>query len=101
MANISLDSIGSFLESLGAMGIVGTILIGLLAGIVAKVIMPGKDPGGLILTVVLGIAGSALATWLAPQLGIAIAGELSGFIAAVAGAFLILLAYRLVFRRTG
>lgn len=101
MDNISLDSFVAFLEKLGAMGVVGTVLIGLLAGIVAKIIMPGKDPGGIILTALLGIGGSALATWLGEQLGYTIAGELSGFVAAVAGAFLILLAYRVLFRRSG
>jgi uncharacterized membrane protein YeaQ/YmgE (transglycosylase-associated protein family) len=89
------------LESLGTKGIVGTIVIGLLSGALAKLIMPGKDPGGLILTCVLGIGGSYLATYLGQYLNIAIAGELSGFIAAVAGSLLILLAYRIVFRQRG
>ena len=100
MDKSTFDSVISALESLGAMGIFGTIIIGLVAGIVAKVIMPGRDPGGIILTALLGIGGSALATWLGQYLGITIAGEVSGFIAAVAGALLILLAYRIVFRRT-
>jgi uncharacterized membrane protein YeaQ/YmgE (transglycosylase-associated protein family) len=99
--NIDVSWIQHVLESMGAMGIVGTILIGLLAGVVAKIIMPGKDPGGLILTTLLGIAGSWLATFLGHYFDITIAGELSGFIAAVAGAFLLLLAYRIVFRRQG
>jgi len=99
MENFGFDSVTAVLEKLGALGIVGTVLIGLLAGAVAKLIMPGKDPGGIILTALLGIGGSALATYLGNQLGITIAGETSGFIAAVAGALLILLAYRIVFRR--
>jgi len=101
MENISFESFTKMLESLGALGIVGTVLIGLLAGIVAKIIMPGKDPGGIILTALLGIGGSALATWIGQQFDFTITGEPSGFIAAVAGAFLILLAYRVVFRRGG
>jgi uncharacterized membrane protein YeaQ/YmgE (transglycosylase-associated protein family) len=101
MENFSLESVTALLEKLGAMGIVGTVLIGLAAGAIAKMIMPGKDPGGIILTTLLGIGGSALATYLGERFGITIAGELSGFAAAVAGAFLILLAYRVVFRRTG
>jgi uncharacterized membrane protein YeaQ/YmgE (transglycosylase-associated protein family) len=96
-----MEQLQSILESLGAMGVVGTILIGVAAGIVATLLMPGNDPSGVIVTPLLGIAGSALATWLGQFLNIAIAGELSGFIAAVAGALLILLAYRIVFRRTG
>lgn len=98
---VDLGSAGQMLESLGAMGIVGTIVIGLAAGIVAKIIMPGRDPGGLILTCLLGIGGSYLATWLGQMLGITIAGEVSGFLAAVAGAFLILLVYRLLFGGRG
>lgn len=99
--DLDLSSIQQVLDSMGAMGIVGTILIGLLSGALAKVIMPGKDPGGIILTALLGIGGSSLATFLGHYLGITIAGELSGFIAAVAGALLILLAYRIVFRHQG
>ena len=97
--SVDTGSIQKMLESLGAMGIVGTIAIGLAAGIVAKIIMPGRDPGGIILTCLLGIGGSYLATFLGEMFGITIAGELSGFIAAVAGAFLILLVWRLLFRR--
>jgi len=99
--DLDVHSVQQVLESLGAMGIVGTILIGLLAGAVAKLIMPGKDPGGIIITVLLGIGGSSLATFLGQYLGLTIAGEISGFIAAVAGSLLLLLAYRIVFRRQG
>jgi uncharacterized membrane protein YeaQ/YmgE (transglycosylase-associated protein family) len=96
-----MEQIQSILHSLGAMGVVGTIIIGVLAGVAATLIMPGNDPSGFIITPLLGIAGSALATYLGQYLNISIAGELSGFVAAVAGALLILLAYRIVFRRTG
>lgn len=99
--SLDLGSATAWLERLGSMGIVGTIVIGLLAGAVAKIIMPGRDPGGIIVTCLIGIAGSSLATWLGDRLGYTIAGDLSGFVAAVAGAFLILLAYRLVFRHQG
>lgn len=99
--DLDLSSVKQMLDSLGAMGIVGTIVIGLLAGAVAKLIMPGRDPGGIIITVLLGIAGSSLATFLGQYFGYSIAGEMSGFIAAVVGSLLILLVYRIVFRRQG
>lgn len=99
MENSYFDSFVAMLDTLGALGIIGTIVIGLMAGIVAKILMPGRDPGGLIVTAAIGVAGSYIATYLGERLGITIAGSLSGFIAAVAGAFLILLVYRLLFRR--
>lgn len=99
--SVDTGSIQKMLESLGAMGIVGTIVIGLVAGIVAKIIMPGRDPGGIIVTCLIGIGGSYVATFLGELFGVTIAGEVSGFIAAVAGAFLILLVWRLLFRRGG
>ena len=99
MENSYFDSFIAMLDTLGALGIVGTIVIGLMAGIVAKILMPGRDPGGLIVTAAIGVAGSYFATYLGDRLGITIAGSLSGFVAAVVGAFLILLVYRLIFRR--
>lgn len=96
-----MEQVQSILTSLGAMGVVGTIVIGAVAGIAATLIMPGDDPSGLIVTPLLGIAGASLATYLGHYLKVSIAGELSGFVAAVVGAMLILLAYRIVFRRTG
>ena len=96
-----LDQFQSVLHALGGLGVAGTIVIGILAGIAATLIMPGDDPSGFIVTPLLGIAGSALATWLGHYFHISTAGEWSGFVAAVVGSLLILLAYRLVFRRTG
>jgi uncharacterized membrane protein YeaQ/YmgE (transglycosylase-associated protein family) len=81
------------------MGIIGTIIIGLLVGIVAKLLMPGKDPGGFIITILLGIAGSFVATWLGSALGFYAPGEPAGFIGAVIGAILLLLLYRFLIRR--
>lgn len=101
MENIDAKQITGFLESLGAMGILGTIIIGFLAGAVAKLIMPGKDPGGLILTTLLGIGGASLATYFGHYLHFSVPGKASGFISAVIGAFLLLLIYRMVFRKTG
>lgn len=99
MENIDPKQILGFLESLGTMGILGTIIIGFLAGAVAKLLMPGKDPGGLILTTLIGIGGASLGTYLSHYLGVSIPGNASGFISAVIGAFLILLVYRIIFKR--
>ncbi|MBL0057856.1 MAG: GlsB/YeaQ/YmgE family stress response membrane protein [Elusimicrobia bacterium] len=98
MVDVDLNSVRGFLNSLGALGIVGTVVLGFLAGLVAKVVMPGKDPGGLILTMLIGIGGSWVATYLGHRLHWFRAGGLQGFIAAVVGAFLILFAYRLLRR---
>jgi uncharacterized membrane protein YeaQ/YmgE (transglycosylase-associated protein family) len=81
------------------MGIIATLIIGLLAGIVAKLLMPGRDPGGFIVTMLLGIAGAFVATYLGQAIGWYQAGQAAGFIGAVVGAVIILIAYRLV-RRT-
>lgn len=82
------------------MGIIWTILIGMFAGIVAKLLMPGKDPGGFIITILLGVAGSFVATWLGQAVGWYEAHEGAGFIGAVVGAVIILVAYRLIVKRT-
>lgn len=76
------------------MSLLWTILIGLLAGALAKWIMPGKDPGGLIVTTLLGIVGAVVATYLGQFLGVYHAGEGAGFIGAVVGAILVLWLYR-------
>ena len=78
------------------MGIIWTLVIGLLAGIVAKLLMPGRDPGGFIVTMLLGVAGAFVATWLGQAVGWYQAGEGAGFIGAVVGAVIILIIYRLV-----
>lgn len=82
------------------MEIIGTIVIGLLVGIVAKLLMPGKDPGGFIITILVGIAGSFLATYLGQAMNLYDAGEPAGFIGGVIGAMILLLLYRLIFKRT-
>ena len=81
------------------MSIIGTLIIGLLAGLVAKLLMPGRDPKGFIITIVLGIGGAFLATWLGRELGWYGEGEAAGFIGAVIGSIIILTIYRLAFRR--
>jgi uncharacterized membrane protein YeaQ/YmgE (transglycosylase-associated protein family) len=81
-------------------GIIWTLIIGLVAGIVAKFLMPGRDPGGFIITILLGVAGAFLATWIGQAVGWYQAGEGAGFIGAVVGAIILLIVYRLVRRRS-
>jgi uncharacterized membrane protein YeaQ/YmgE (transglycosylase-associated protein family) len=75
------------------------ILIGLVVGAVAKLIMPGKDPGGFIVTILLGIAGSLVATWLGRAVGWYHEGQSAGFIMSVVGAILLLAIYHAVRKR--
>lgn len=75
------------------MGLLWTLLIGLLVGVVAKFIHPGRDNLGLIVTMLLGIAGSMVATFLGQALGLYQAGQPAGFIGAVLGAVLLLWIY--------
>jgi uncharacterized membrane protein YeaQ/YmgE (transglycosylase-associated protein family) len=77
------------------------IVLGLLAGGIAKLLMPGKDPGGCVITILLGIAGALVAGFLGQAVGWYDDNQGAGFIAAIVGAFLILLIYRLVLRRRG
>ena len=76
------------------------ILIGLVVGAVAKLLMPGKDPGGYIITILLGIVGSLVATWLGTAIGWYQEGQSAGFIMSVVGAVLLLGIYHLVRRRS-
>jgi uncharacterized membrane protein YeaQ/YmgE (transglycosylase-associated protein family) len=71
-------------------------IIGLIVGAVAKLLMPGKDPGGIWITMALGIAGSIIATWLGQAIGWYQAGQSAGFIMSVVGAVLLLFVYRLI-----
>lgn len=82
------------------MSIVWAIIIGFLAGVIAKVITPGRDkPRGVILTTVLGIVGSVVATWLGQQIGWYGPGDGANFIGAIVGAVVILLAWGQLARR--
>ncbi|MFF5703609.1 GlsB/YeaQ/YmgE family stress response membrane protein [Streptomyces sp. NPDC012794] len=84
------------------MGIIAWILIGLLAGIIAKMLMPGKDPGGIIVTLLIGIAGALLGGWLGKVIfGVdSVDGffELSTWIAAIVGSLILLVVFRLFSR---
>jgi len=78
------------------MSIIITILIGFIIGVVAKFLMPGRDPGGFIITSLLGIAGAFVASYIGQTLGWYMYGEPAGFIASVLGAMLLLFLYRLI-----
>ncbi len=77
---------------------IGAIIIGGLAGAVAKFIMPGRDPGGIFITIALGIVGAMVATWLGVRLGFYQPGQSAGFVGAVIGAIIVLFVYRLFAR---
>ncbi len=79
-------------------GILGWIIFGLIAGIIAKLLMPGKDPGGFVITAVLGIAGAVIGGYIGQALGLYRDGEAAGFIMSVAGAVLLLALYRMIAR---
>jgi uncharacterized membrane protein YeaQ/YmgE (transglycosylase-associated protein family) len=76
------------------------IVIGLIVGALAKLIMPGRDPGGIIVTILLGIAGSVVAGLLGRAVGWYSEGQPAGFIASIIGAIVILAIYRLIIGRT-
>ena len=80
------------------MGILWMLIIGLVAGAIAKLIMPGKDPGGILLTMVLGIAGSFVGGFLARAMGMGEGGA-AGLVGSVIGAIILLAIYRMVVGR--
>jgi uncharacterized membrane protein YeaQ/YmgE (transglycosylase-associated protein family) len=81
------------------LGWIGWIIFGLIVGIVGKFLMPGRDPGGFIVTIVLGIAGALLGGFIGRALGFYNEGEPAGFIMAVLGAIILLAIYRAVIGR--
>ena len=78
------------------MGILGWILFGLIVGALAKLVMPGRDPGGIIVTMLLGIAGAVLGGFVGRALGMYGEGEPAGFVMAFIGAVILLLLYRMI-----
>ena len=82
------------------MGFIWSIIIGLLVGAIAKLFMPGKDGGGIIVTILIGIGGSLLFTYLGRVLGLYAEGENAGFIASILGAMLILFIYRFIKKKS-
>ncbi len=82
------------------MSLIWTILIGFVVGLLAKMLTPGRDPGGFFITAVIGIAGSLLATFGGQALGLYSAGEPAGFIGSLVGAIVLLVIYHLVRRNS-
>jgi uncharacterized membrane protein YeaQ/YmgE (transglycosylase-associated protein family) len=80
--------------------LIGTTIIGFLAGVVAKLLTPGRDPGGFIVTIILGIIGAFVATYLGQAVGWYRADEGAGFIGAVVGAIIVLAIYHFIQRRS-
>jgi uncharacterized membrane protein YeaQ/YmgE (transglycosylase-associated protein family) len=76
-----------------------SLLVGLVVGAIAKFLMPGKDPGGIFITMLIGVAGAAFASWLGSQMGYYEQGQPVGMVAAVIGSMLLLGIYRLVFKK--
>ncbi|QDH16710.1 GlsB/YeaQ/YmgE family stress response membrane protein [Swingsia samuiensis] len=74
-----------------------TAIIGLVVGTIAKLLMPGRDPGGFIITALLGVAGSVVAGYLGRALHLYQPGQPVGFIASIVGAIILLIAYRVLF----
>jgi uncharacterized membrane protein YeaQ/YmgE (transglycosylase-associated protein family) len=81
------------------MGVLGWILFGLVVGVIAKFLMPGRDPGGFIITIVLGIVGALVGGMLGRAVGWYGPNETAGFFMALLGAVLLLVFYRLFTRR--
>lgn len=81
------------------MNILGAIIIGLIVGVIAKLLMPGRDPGGWIISILLGLGGSLLAGWMGRALGWYGDNEPAGFIFSVVGAMLLLFIYRMAVKK--
>ena len=81
------------------MGILGWILFGLVVGALAKLVMPGRDPGGIIVTVLLGIVGAVVGGFIGRALGFYGPNQSAGFLMSIVGAILLLAVYRMFTRR--
>jgi uncharacterized membrane protein YeaQ/YmgE (transglycosylase-associated protein family) len=81
------------------MNILWTLIVGLVVGALAKLVMPGRDPGGVIVTILLGIAGAVVAHFLGETAGWYAPNEPAGFLASIVGAVVVLAGYRLVVGR--
>ena len=81
-------------------GIVGWILFGLIVGVIAKLIMPGRDPGGIIVTMLLGIVGAVLGGFLGRSLGFYGPQQAAGWLMSIVGAIVVLMLYRVLAGRS-
>jgi uncharacterized membrane protein YeaQ/YmgE (transglycosylase-associated protein family) len=81
------------------MGILSWILFGLVVGIIAKLLMPGRDPGGFIVTILLGIAGALLGGFIGRAMGLYETNEGAGWLMSILGAIVLLALYRMMVRR--
>jgi uncharacterized membrane protein YeaQ/YmgE (transglycosylase-associated protein family) len=81
------------------MSLIWTLIVGVIVGAIAKLLMPGKDPGGFWITMVLGVAGAFVGTFLGRALGLYAADQSAGFIASIVGAVVLLAIYRMFTRR--
>ena len=81
------------------MTVIGWIVFGLIVGALAKLVMPGRDPGGIIVTMLLGIAGSLLGGFLGRAMGLYGPGQAAGFLMSFLGAVVLLMIYRMMVRR--
>jgi uncharacterized membrane protein YeaQ/YmgE (transglycosylase-associated protein family) len=81
-------------------GVLGWIVFGLIIGVLAKLVMPGKDPGGIIVTIALGIVGAVIGGFLGRALGMYGPSEPAGWVMSTVGAILVLALYRVIARRS-
>ena len=79
--------------------LIGMAIFGLVVGVIAKFVLPGKDPGGIIVTAIIGMVGSLVGTWIGQTFLGYRQGQSAGWIMSIVGAILLLLAYRMVFGR--
>jgi len=82
------------------MGLLGWAIFGLIVGALAKLVMPGKDPGGILVTMLLGIVGAVVGGFLGQAIGLYAPGEPAGYIVSILGAIVVLFLYRLATRKT-
>lgn len=83
------------------MDLLAALIVGLVVGAIAKLLMPGRDPGGIIVTMLIGVAGALLATWLGRALNWYAPGQGAGWIASIVGAIILLFLYRVFRGRRG
>lgn len=83
------------------MSIIGWIIAGLIIGALAKFVMPGRDPGGIIVTILLGIAGAIVGGWIGSSFGFGGQGEAAGWLMSILGAVILLILYRMVAKPAG